>query len=45
MGLPKTQSFEGDPMVWPHARDEIPYVRSSCYCDDMFIIYLFLIFF
>ena len=43
IGSPKTRSVEGDLMVWPHPRDVIPYTRSSCYYDNMFIIYLFLI--
>ena len=38
----ETRSVEADPMVWPHPRDVILYARSSYYCDDMFIICLFL---
>ena len=34
-----------DPMAWPHPRDVILYAISSYYCDNMFIICLFLTFF
>ena len=39
--IPLDHRVEGDPMVWPHPRDVIQYVRSSYYYDNMFIICLF----